>query len=125
MAGCAFPDVDGASGRRLLQRVLEFVPEDVELRMDLDDQLPPTKANPEQLHQVFLNLGQNALQSMREEGGRLTVATRTLRRGRPRTTWIAPAEEIAAREKPITFIQPRGALPFWDLLRQKATLLPD
>ncbi|MEX1296376.1 MAG: NAD(+)/NADH kinase [Candidatus Limnocylindrales bacterium] len=32
--------------------------------------------------------------------------------------------EVAAREKPITFLQPRGALPFWDLLRQKATLLP-
>lgn len=33
--------------------------------------------------------------------------------------------EVLARERPITFIQPRGALPFWDLLRQKATLLPD
>ena len=33
--------------------------------------------------------------------------------------------EVAAREKPITFLQPRGALPFWALLRQKATLLPD
>jgi NAD+ kinase len=33
--------------------------------------------------------------------------------------------EVRARKKPITFIQPRGALPFWDLLRQKATLLPD
>lgn len=33
--------------------------------------------------------------------------------------------EVQARTKPITFIQPRGALPFWDLLRQKATLLPD
>ena len=33
--------------------------------------------------------------------------------------------EVAARKKPITFLQPRGALPFWDLLRQKATLLPD
>jgi len=33
--------------------------------------------------------------------------------------------EVSAREKPILFIQPRGALPFWDLLRQKATLLPD
>jgi len=32
---------------------------------------------------------------------------------------------VQAREKPIIFIQPRGALPFWDLLRQKATLLPD
>lgn len=33
--------------------------------------------------------------------------------------------EVRAREKPIMFVQPRGALPFWDLLRQKATLLPD
>jgi NAD+ kinase len=32
--------------------------------------------------------------------------------------------EVRAREKPIAFIQPRGALPFWDLLRQKAALLP-
>jgi hypothetical protein len=31
---------------------------------------------------------------------------------------------VRAREKPIDFIQPRGALPFWDLLRTKATLLP-
>ncbi len=69
-------------------QMLGTIPENVDLRLDLDDQLPPTKANPEQLHQVFLNLGQNALQSMREEGGRLTIATRTLRRGRPRSTWI-------------------------------------
>ena len=33
--------------------------------------------------------------------------------------------EARARSKPINFIQPRGALPFWDLLRQKAELLPD
>lgn len=32
--------------------------------------------------------------------------------------------EVRARHKPIDFIQPRGALPFWDLLRQKAALLP-
>lgn len=69
-------------------QMLGTVPEDVDLRLDFDEQLPPTKANPEQLHQVFLNLGQNALQSMRDKGGRLTIATRTLRRGRPRTTWI-------------------------------------
>jgi NAD+ kinase len=33
--------------------------------------------------------------------------------------------DVQARAKPISFIQPRGALPFWDLLRQKAELLPD
>jgi NAD+ kinase len=33
--------------------------------------------------------------------------------------------EVRARRKLIQFIQPRGALPFWDLLRQKAELLPD
>jgi NAD+ kinase len=32
--------------------------------------------------------------------------------------------EVRARQRPIDFIQPRGALPFWDLLREKATLLP-
>lgn len=32
--------------------------------------------------------------------------------------------EVRARSRPIEFIQTRGALPFWDLLRQKAELLP-
>ncbi len=69
-------------------QMLGSIPEEVDLRLDLDAQLPRTRANPEQLHQVFLNLGQNALQSMRKGGGRLTVSSRTLRRGRPRATWI-------------------------------------
>ena len=38
---------------------------------------------------------------------------------------IGDRVEVSAREKPISFIQPRGATAFWDLLRQKATLLPD
>lgn len=37
---------------------------------------------------------------------------------------VGDTVEVRAREKPIHFIQPRGVLPFWDLLRQKATLLP-
>jgi NAD+ kinase len=32
--------------------------------------------------------------------------------------------EVRARATSIDFIQPRGSLPFWDLLRQKAALLP-
>ena len=32
--------------------------------------------------------------------------------------------QVSARERPIRFIEPRGALPFWELLRRKAELLP-
>ena len=31
---------------------------------------------------------------------------------------------VRARERPIRFVEPRDALPFWDLLRRKAELLP-
>ncbi|MFV2063953.1 MAG: NAD(+)/NADH kinase [Chloroflexota bacterium] len=38
---------------------------------------------------------------------------------------VGDVVEVRARVAPIRFIQPRGALPFWDLLRQKAALLPE
>jgi hypothetical protein len=31
---------------------------------------------------------------------------------------------VRARERPIRVVEPEGALPFWDLLRRKAQLLP-
>jgi NAD+ kinase len=37
---------------------------------------------------------------------------------------VGDAVHVRAGERPIRFIEPRGALPFWDLLRQKAELLP-
>jgi NAD+ kinase len=39
---------------------------------------------------------------------------------------LAPGDavEIRAVERPLRFIEPRDALPFWDLLRRKAALLP-
>ena len=37
---------------------------------------------------------------------------------------IGDSVEIRAIERPMRFIEPADALPFWDLLRQKAALLP-
>lgn len=37
---------------------------------------------------------------------------------------VGDAVEVVARERPIRFIQPRGAPAFWELLRRKAELLP-
>src|SRR5688572_27616429 len=37
---------------------------------------------------------------------------------------VGDAVEIRALARPMRFIEPAGALPFWDLLRQKAALLP-
>ena len=37
---------------------------------------------------------------------------------------VGDVVEARARSTPIRFIEPEGALPFWDLLRQKAQLLP-
>src|SRR5207245_10999919 len=31
---------------------------------------------------------------------------------------------VSAKERPIRFVEPRGAVPSWDLLRQKVELLP-
>ena len=37
---------------------------------------------------------------------------------------VGDAVTVAALEQPIRFLEPEGAVPFWDLLRQKAQLLP-
>jgi two-component system NtrC family sensor kinase len=47
----------------------------IELDTDLDPDLPPIQADPLQLHQVFLNLMNNAAEAM-PGGGRLTLRTR-------------------------------------------------
>jgi signal transduction histidine kinase len=53
----------------------------VEIRVRLDDLLPQIAGDPESLLQVFLNLGQNALQAM-PEGGTLEILTTRRRRSR-------------------------------------------
>ena len=37
---------------------------------------------------------------------------------------VGDSVEVRAMDRPMRFIEPPGALPFWDLLRQKAALLP-
>jgi NAD+ kinase len=37
---------------------------------------------------------------------------------------IGDAVQVTARDQPIHVVQPEGAIPFWDLLRRKAQLLP-
>ncbi len=37
---------------------------------------------------------------------------------------IGDAVQVTARDEPIHVVQPEGAIPFWDLLRRKAQLLP-
>ncbi|HEX4453532.1 MAG TPA: ATP-binding protein [Kofleriaceae bacterium] len=53
----------------------------IELRVRADDQLPMAAGDPESLLQVFLNLGQNALQAM-PDGGTLEILTTRRRRSR-------------------------------------------
>ena len=37
---------------------------------------------------------------------------------------VGDVVEVRALERPIRFVEPDGALPFWDLLRTKVQLLP-
>jgi two-component system, NtrC family, sensor histidine kinase HydH len=53
----------------------------IELRVRTDDQLPMVAGDPESLLQVFLNLGQNAIQAM-PDGGTLELLTTRRRRSR-------------------------------------------
>jgi signal transduction histidine kinase len=51
------------------------VPENVLLVKELGAELPKTMADPDQVHQVFVNIALNAIQAM-VEGGQLRITTR-------------------------------------------------
>jgi signal transduction histidine kinase len=67
--------------RKTVQLLQQDLPKTVELRVRIDEQLPGVAGDPESLLQVFLNLGQNALQAM-PDGGTLEVLTTRRRRSR-------------------------------------------
>lgn len=53
------------------------LPENIKLIKDYDPSLPELPHYPEQIEQVLLNISQNAIQAMEENGGTLTMRTRT------------------------------------------------
>ena len=67
--------------RKTEQLLRQDLTRNVELRVRIDDQLPQVAGDPESLMQVFLNLGQNALQAM-PDGGTLEILTTRRRRSR-------------------------------------------
>ena len=67
--------------RKTEQLLRQEVAKNVDLRVRVDEQLPQVAGDPESLMQVFLNLGQNAMQAM-PDGGTLEILTTRRRRSR-------------------------------------------
>ncbi len=67
--------------RKTVQLLQKDPLKNVDLRVRTDEQLPLVAGDPESLLQVFLNLGQNALQAM-PDGGTLEILTTRRRRSR-------------------------------------------
>jgi signal transduction histidine kinase len=67
--------------RKTVQLLQQDLHKAVEVRVRIDDMLPPVAGDPESLMQVFLNLGQNALQAM-PDSGTLEILTTRRRRSR-------------------------------------------
>jgi signal transduction histidine kinase len=67
--------------RRTEQLLRQEGRQNIELRVRIDEQLPQVAGDAESLLQVFLNLGQNALQAM-PDGGTLEILTTRRRRSR-------------------------------------------
>jgi two-component system NtrC family sensor kinase len=60
----------------LIERMPERKKQGVEIVVDSDPEMPGVPVDPDQLRQVFLNIGVNAIQAM-PEGGTLTVSLRS------------------------------------------------
>jgi two-component system, NtrC family, sensor histidine kinase HydH len=67
--------------RKTVQLLQQDLHRAIELRVRIDEMLPTIAGDPESLVQVFLNLGQNALQAM-PDGGSLEILTTRRRRSR-------------------------------------------
>ncbi len=84
-AGNPVPLDINAAVRRSVQILSSQKTDETEIRLELADDLPRVRIDPEKLRQVLMNLVQNALQAM---NGRGRVTITTSRRRTPRTAWL-------------------------------------
>ncbi len=95
-AGNPIPLDVNAAVRRTVQILSSQLTPDVDLQLELGNDLPRAKIDPEQLRQVLINLIQNAIQAMNARG-KVTINT-NVRRGRSWSTssanWnLAPSSD--------------------------------
>jgi PAS domain S-box-containing protein len=67
-------DVCGVVAKVLALLEAAMIRGDVEVSLQLAESVPAAFADPGQLHQIFFNLIQNAIQAMEDGGGRITVS---------------------------------------------------
>jgi signal transduction histidine kinase len=101
-AGNPVPLDINAAVKRTVQILSSQHTEGVELKLELAEEVPRAKIDPEQFRQVLINLVQNAIQAM---DGRGTVTVATARRRVPRAAWSAsgpPSDRapVARSEEP-------------------------
>lgn len=92
-AGNPVPVDINAAVRRSVQILSSQQPEWLDLKLELSEELPRARIDPEKLRQVLLNLVHNAIHAMNGEG-RITLAT-THRRA-VRGSWVPASERSAA-----------------------------
>jgi signal transduction histidine kinase/CheY-like chemotaxis protein len=64
------------------------IPATIELRLELGENLPLTLADPNQIHQLIVNLATNAAYAMRAHGGLLTIRLSTVTIDAPHPTTV-------------------------------------
>jgi two-component system sensor histidine kinase HydH len=104
-AGNPIPLDINAAVRRTIQILSSQQGEALEVQLDLNDNVPRAKIDPEQFRQVLINLVQNAIQAM-DGHGRITVSTqRRMTRGH----WNgSPASERGSRPDSGTWSNPES-----------------